>query len=141
MKNEIINLFFLGTAFIQQLPHQHRNSFKSKIKYRPTIHIQIIIIPRMTFFIFFEDPGRLPLFRSPRFNNQILGSTAIRTTHKIAYSTNPSVEIKQAAAPSPNIERLLLSDGCKYLLYVSAVSNRTFRAIPAETNPLATAKP
>ncbi len=44
MKNEIINLFFLGTAFIQQLPHQHRNSFKVKIKYRPTIHIQIIIL-------------------------------------------------------------------------------------------------
>ena len=81
MKNEIINLFFLGTAFIQQLPHQHRNSFKSKIKYRPTIHIQIIIIPRMTFFIFFEDPGRLPLFRSPRFNNQILGSLPSADTY------------------------------------------------------------
>ena len=56
-------------------------------------------------------------------------------------SAIPSVEIKHAAAASPKIERLLLSEGCRYLLYVSAVSKSTFFAIPPAIRPLATAIP
>ena len=53
----------------------------------------------------------------------------------------PSSEIKHAAAPSPNIERFPLSEGCKYLLYVSAVNSKTLCAVPDAIKPLARAIP